>query len=234
MAMSLRSLLSLPICSLLCITSVVHTRPSPVTPIHCSQFWNLPWLFLFHTHFLVLTFPVFSKSTAVIIVAITFKLLPLVVQYLNEINSIMWFRGQNLMQIYPEFSLRFCWIHQLFIDFWYLLHFTDPKASAIYKLLVPWIGKAKAVVRLSELWSEPAGADCAFALRASGKGLLILEGSKWFQHRKMITPAFHYDVLKSYVTLMSDSVKVMLVRIPTPATFTFLWTFHLFFLFVCQ
>ncbi|RLW05669.1 hypothetical protein DV515_00004766 [Chloebia gouldiae] len=58
----------------------------------------------------------------------------------------------------------------------------DPKASAVYKLLVPWIGK----------------------------GLLILEGSKWFQHRKMLTPAFHYDVLKSYVTLMSDSVKVML------------------------
>ncbi|NXR93335.1 CP4B1 protein, partial [Hypocryptadius cinnamomeus] len=58
----------------------------------------------------------------------------------------------------------------------------DPKASAVYKLLVPWIGK----------------------------GLLVLEGSKWFQHRKMLTPAFHYDVLKSYVTLMSDSVKVML------------------------
>ncbi|NWX25205.1 CP4B1 protein, partial [Notiomystis cincta] len=44
----------------------------------------------------------------------------------------------------------------------------------------------------------------------SGKGLLVLEGSKWFQHRKMLTPAFHYDVLRSYVTLMSDSVKVML------------------------
>ncbi|NWT85509.1 CP4B1 protein, partial [Lanius ludovicianus] len=59
---------------------------------------------------------------------------------------------------------------------------TDPKASVPYKFLLPWIGK----------------------------GLLILEGSKWFQHRKMLTPAFHYDVLKSYVTLMSDSVKVML------------------------
>ncbi|XP_059709858.1 cytochrome P450 4A10-like [Haemorhous mexicanus] len=58
----------------------------------------------------------------------------------------------------------------------------DPKASALYKLLVPWIGN----------------------------GLLILEGSKWSQHRKMLTPAFHYDVLKPYVTLMSDSVKVML------------------------
>ncbi|NWI86085.1 CP4B1 protein, partial [Pitta sordida] len=59
---------------------------------------------------------------------------------------------------------------------------TDPKSSIPYKFLIPWIGK----------------------------GLLILEGAKWFQHRKMLTPAFHYDVLKSYVTLMSDSVKVML------------------------
>ncbi|NXF02414.1 CP4B1 protein, partial [Smithornis capensis] len=59
---------------------------------------------------------------------------------------------------------------------------TDPKASVPYKFLLPWIGK----------------------------GLLVLDGTKWFQHRKMLTPAFHYDVLKSYMTLMSDSVKVML------------------------
>ncbi|XP_066048868.1 cytochrome P450 4B1-like [Chamaea fasciata] len=58
----------------------------------------------------------------------------------------------------------------------------DPKSSVPYRFLFPWIGK----------------------------GLLVLEGSKWFQHRKMLTPAFHYDVLRPYVTLMSDSVKVML------------------------
>ncbi|NXU89460.1 CP4B1 protein, partial [Xiphorhynchus elegans] len=63
-----------------------------------------------------------------------------------------------------------------------ILSRTDPKASVPYRFLVPWIGK----------------------------GLLTLDGTKWFQHRKMLTPAFHYDVLKSYVTLMSDSVKVML------------------------
>ncbi|NXH12427.1 CP4B1 protein, partial [Bucco capensis] len=59
---------------------------------------------------------------------------------------------------------------------------TDSKPDVPYKLLVPWIGK----------------------------GLLVLSGTKWFQHRKLLTPAFHYDVLKSYVALMSDSVKVML------------------------
>nr|XP_013803903.1 PREDICTED: LOW QUALITY PROTEIN: taurochenodeoxycholic 6 alpha-hydroxylase-like [Apteryx mantelli mantelli] len=58
----------------------------------------------------------------------------------------------------------------------------DPKSPVTYKILIPWIGK----------------------------GLLTLNGAKWFQHRKLLTPAFHYDVLKPYVTLMSDSVKVML------------------------
>ncbi|NXU68869.1 CP4A6 protein, partial [Horornis vulcanius] len=70
---------------------------------------------------------------------------------------------------------------------------------------------AKSILgRTGESLPLPAGTDCAFAVPASGKGLLVLEGGKWFQHRKMLTPAFHYDVLRSYVTLMSDSVKVML------------------------
>uniref|UniRef100_A0A8C7A121 Cytochrome P450 4B1-like n=1 Tax=Nothoprocta perdicaria TaxID=30464 RepID=A0A8C7A121_NOTPE len=45
---------------------------------------------------------------------------------------------------------------------------------------------------------------------SQGEGLLVTSGAKWFQHRKLLTPAFHYDVLKPYMRLMSDSVKVML------------------------
>ncbi|XP_001375144.1 cytochrome P450 4A6-like [Monodelphis domestica] len=65
-----------------------------------------------------------------------------------------------------------------------LLGRPDPKADKFYRLLAPWIGK----------------------------GLLILNGSTWFQHRRLLTPAFHYDILKPYVALMVDSVLVMLKK----------------------
>nr|XP_028589391.1 cytochrome P450 4B1-like isoform X1 [Podarcis muralis] len=58
----------------------------------------------------------------------------------------------------------------------------DPKAMTTYKFFLPWIGK----------------------------GLLILDGPKWFQHRRLLTPGFHYDILKPYVALIADSTKVML------------------------
>uniref|UniRef100_A0A8C8VEX0 Cytochrome P450 n=1 Tax=Pelusios castaneus TaxID=367368 RepID=A0A8C8VEX0_9SAUR len=43
------------------------------------------------------------------------------------------------------------------------------------------------------------------------KGLLTLQGKKWFQHRKLLTPGFHYGVLKPYVSLITKSAQVMLV-----------------------
>ncbi|XP_008576985.1 PREDICTED: cytochrome P450 4B1 isoform X2 [Galeopterus variegatus] len=58
----------------------------------------------------------------------------------------------------------------------------DPKAPDVYNFFLQWIGK----------------------------GLLVLEGSKWFQHRKLLTPGFHYDVLKPYVAVFADSTRVML------------------------
>lgn len=38
-------------------------------------------------------------------------------------------------------------------------------------------------------------------------------GEKWVQHRRMVTPGFHYDILKSYLKLTSESAHVMLVRL---------------------
>ncbi|NP_113793.2 cytochrome P450 4A12 [Rattus norvegicus] len=59
---------------------------------------------------------------------------------------------------------------------------SDPKSHHSYRFLAPWIGY----------------------------GLLLLNGQTWFQHRRMLTPAFHYDTLKPYVGIMADSVRIML------------------------
>ncbi|XP_049631140.1 cytochrome P450 4A11-like [Suncus etruscus] len=59
---------------------------------------------------------------------------------------------------------------------------SDPKSTIPYRFLAPWIGY----------------------------GLLLLNEQTWFQHRRMLTPAFHYDILKPYVGITADSVRVML------------------------
>ncbi|XP_021567603.1 cytochrome P450 4B1 isoform X2 [Carlito syrichta] len=55
---------------------------------------------------------------------------------------------------------------------------------------------------------EPDFAKAVYS--RGGKGLLVLEGPKWFQHRKLLTPGFHYDVLKPYVSVFAESTRIML------------------------
>uniref|UniRef100_A0A667YNQ9 aromatase n=1 Tax=Myripristis murdjan TaxID=586833 RepID=A0A667YNQ9_9TELE len=63
-----------------------------------------------------------------------------------------------------------------------LLSTTGPKDDFGYRFFTPWIGD----------------------------GLLVSSGQKWFRNRRLLTPGFHYDILKPYVKLMSDSAKTML------------------------
>lgn len=58
---------------------------------------------------------------------------------------------------------------------------------------------------------DPKAADLYdFFLQWIGKGLLVLHGPKWHQHRKLLTPGFHYDVLKPYVAVFAESTHLML------------------------
>ncbi|CAL8247745.1 unnamed protein product [Lota lota] len=63
-----------------------------------------------------------------------------------------------------------------------LLSSTEPKDDIAYKFLMPWIGD----------------------------GLLVSSGQKWFNRRRLLTPGFHYKILKPYVKLMADCSKLML------------------------
>lgn len=37
-----------------------------------------------------------------------------------------------------------------------------------------------------------------------GEGLILSSGAKWKSHRKMLTPAFHFDILKQYVPVYNE------------------------------
>lgn len=61
------------------------------------------------------------------------------------------------------------------------------------------------------LYSSLFSHTLAVCFSSQGDGLLVSKGQKWFRHRRLLTPGFHYDVLKPYVKLMSDSALTMLV-----------------------
>ncbi|XP_074162379.1 cytochrome P450 4F3-like [Sminthopsis crassicaudata] len=56
-----------------------------------------------------------------------------------------------------------------------------PKDNLFYSFLEPWLGE----------------------------GLLLSKGEKWRQHRHMLTPAFHFDILKPYVKIFNQSADIM-------------------------
>ena len=60
----------------------------------------------------------------------------------------------------------------------------EPKSEIIYSVLEPWLGR----------------------------GLLIEQGDKWFRNRRLLTPAFHYEILKGYVPVYNSCVSVLLEK----------------------
>ena len=65
----------------------------------------------------------------------------------------------------------------------------EEKSYPIYKMLVPWLGE----------------------------GLLISRGKKWARSRRLLTPAFHFEILKGYISVYNDCVQILLEKWKTDA-----------------
>jgi len=55
--------------------------------------------------------------------------------------------------------------------------------GGVYKMLRPWLGD----------------------------GLLVSNGSQWARNRRLLTPAFHFDILKPYITVYNNTTDVLVV-----------------------
>ena len=71
-----------------------------------------------------------------------------------------------------------------------LMLISDPKplSGAGYQMLLPWLGE----------------------------GLVITKGKKWARNRRLLTPAFHFEILRPYMRIYHEATKVLLVS----------WVFH--------
>ena len=45
-----------------------------------------------------------------------------------------------------------------------------------------------------------------------GDGLLLSTGKKWARNRRLLTPGFHFDVLKPYAKIFQGSANDLVVR----------------------
>lgn len=86
--------------------------------------------------------------------------------------------------------------------FWYNTVLTTCASRSLHGVCVP---------HLSFLISSNKISWGFVPLISQGEGLLNLNGPKWFQHRRLITPVFNFNILRSYIEVMAHSVNVMLV-----------------------
>ncbi len=96
-------------------------------------------------------------------------------------------------------------------SFWKRIEELNEENPGLYKLCIgPFVYLSIFHPKhLPELLKEPKSPDYKLLLPWLGEGLLIAEDKKWFRNRRLLTPAFHYFILKSYSSVYNSCVSVL-------------------------
>lgn len=70
----------------------------------------------------------------------------------------------------------------------------------------------KTVIAVQMLISVCVLASNLYLPNIPGHSLLLSNGEEWSRKRRLLTPAFHFDILKNYVAIFNTSTDTMHVR----------------------
>ena len=110
-------------------------------------------------------------------------------------------------------------LHQIVLNETFLLKWSHFIQSNRLKLTKTWLGPFHTEVAIHhcelarKVLKEPKHKEpYRLILPWLGDGLLISQGKKWFRNRRLLTPAFHYEILKPYIRVYSSCLQAMLTK----------------------
>ncbi|XP_071147890.1 cytochrome P450 4F4-like [Mytilus edulis] len=71
----------------------------------------------------------------------------------------------------------------------------------------------KVILKTSEPKPRGLGGVYEYAIPWLGEGLLISDGDRWARSRRLLTPAFHFEILKPYVKVYNDCADILVNKI---------------------
>ena len=144
-----------------------------------------------------------------LVTAAVWKLLPALVEHRRKCRLAKSFPGWpanwllgNLPQYFPHEKLVF--------------KFRDYIAAERHKVTRSWLGPFKLIINIH----HPEAARQVLKTPKSkmvhgifapwlGDGLLLTEGDKWARNRRLLTPGFHFSILKPYVLVYNECVQTL-------------------------
>lgn len=98
------------------------------------------------------------------------------------------------------------------------------------KLIITWVTSlfpnfsmvhpdtAKAVLKSSVPKPTGVGSPYGSFVPWLGDGLLFSSGTKWQRNRRMLTPAFHFDILRPYIDIYNDACDTFISKLESSST----------------
>ncbi|XP_046561100.1 cytochrome P450 4F2-like [Haliotis rubra] len=145
------------------------------------------------------------------------------------VKLVVWYRRFfsffNNCQGVKEFNWRSGNLHVLPQDFEKRAEVEQEWMKRFPKYYRLWVGPLNPVIRVyhpdtirpiiksTEPKPRGFGAQYETVVPWLGEGLLIAGGQRWYRARRLLTPAFHFDILKPYVEVSNNAIDTMMAKI---------------------